>query len=89
MKERLAELYKSESAYQILEEFKGSELSGQAYIPPFPYFTHLKEEGRKIHIVVTNHYVRTDAGTGVVHQAPYFGEVCFLSIFHFNKKNNF
>jgi isoleucyl-tRNA synthetase len=58
-----------------LEEFKGSELAGKEYVPLFPYFTHLKEEGRKIHVVVTSNYVKTDTGTGIVHQAPYFGEV--------------
>lgn len=79
LKERLSELYKSANAYQILEECKGNEFAGKEYMPPFPYFTHLKAEGRKVHCVLTNTYIKTDAGTGVVHQAPYFGEVFNLN----------
>jgi isoleucyl-tRNA synthetase len=64
-----------------LEEFKGAALEGLDYCPPFDYFAHLKtakvEDGGlpKLHTVLTSGYVKTDTGTGVVHQAPYFGEV--------------
>ncbi|CAK5063875.1 unnamed protein product [Meloidogyne enterolobii] len=74
LKERLSELYKSANLYKIIETIKGSELAGKEYIPPFPYFLNLKEAGRKVFVVVTNTYVKTDQGTGIVHQAPYFGE---------------
>jgi len=75
LKERLSELYKSANLYKIIETIKGSELAGKEYIPPFPYFLNLKEAGRKVFVVVTNTYVKTDQGTGIVHQSPYFGEV--------------
>ncbi|KAF7634836.1 hypothetical protein Mgra_00005730 [Meloidogyne graminicola] len=74
LKERLSELYKSPNAYKIVETFKGNELAGKEYTPPFPYFLGLKENGRKLFCVLTNTYVKTDQGTGIVHQAPYFGE---------------
>uniref|UniRef100_A0A914LTU7 isoleucine--tRNA ligase n=1 Tax=Meloidogyne incognita TaxID=6306 RepID=A0A914LTU7_MELIC len=74
LKERLSELYKSANLYKIIETIKGSELAGKEYIPPFPYFLNLKEAGRKVFVVITNTYVKTDQGTGIVHQSPYFGE---------------
>uniref|UniRef100_A0A914IBR5 isoleucine--tRNA ligase n=1 Tax=Globodera rostochiensis TaxID=31243 RepID=A0A914IBR5_GLORO len=74
LKERLSELYKTPDSYTLIGEVKGRDLEGLEYTPPFPYFAHLKNEGRKVFRVVTNNYVKTDAGTGIVHQSPYFGE---------------
>ncbi|MGQ9574667.1 MAG: class I tRNA ligase family protein [Thermoguttaceae bacterium] len=64
---------------------RGEELVGRRYIPPFDYYWskqghkqgRLKAGGRQ-HIawrVVAADFVATDTGTGVVHQAPAFGEV--------------
>jgi isoleucyl-tRNA synthetase len=58
--------------FRIIREFKGSELVGRTYQPLFPYFTQLKKEGA--FCIVSDDYVTTDSGTGVVHQAPAFGE---------------
>jgi isoleucyl-tRNA synthetase len=80
VKERIGELYKSASAYQLLKECKGAELVGMEYEPPFPYFLHLREQGVPAFRVVAGAYVKTDQGTGIVHQAPYFGEVRSLLI---------
>ncbi|KAL3080009.1 hypothetical protein niasHT_034567 [Heterodera trifolii] len=74
LKERLSELYKTADSYNLVGEVKGKDLEGLEYTPPFPYFEHLKNTGRKVFRVVTSNYVKTDAGTGIVHQAPYFGE---------------
>ena len=74
MKERLKELYKSEEEYTILEEFTGKALQGKEYEPLFPYFDYLKKE-RSVFRVLNGTFVTTEQGTGVVHQAPYFGEV--------------
>lgn len=63
----------------------GAELIGQRYVPPFDYYYkeqgqtrgHLKAGGEQ-HIawrVVRADFVTTDSGTGIVHQAPAFGEV--------------
>ncbi len=53
-------------------EMKGSELEGRAYEPLFPYFADKAEEGG--FKVVLGTYVSTEAGTGIVHTAPSFGE---------------
>ena len=57
---------------QILAKMKGSELVGTHYAPLFPYFAHLKASGA--FRVVGDGYVTATGGTGVVHQAPAFGE---------------
>mgnify|MGYP005983764963 FL=1 len=57
--------------YKILNTFPGKELKGLRYIPPFPFFAHLKDKGFQ---VLNDDYVTAESGTGVVHQAPYFGE---------------
>ena len=53
-------------------EFKGSTLVGLEYEPLFPYFSDLESEGA--FVVLSDDYVSTDSGTGVVHQAPAFGD---------------
>ncbi|XP_044256881.1 isoleucine--tRNA ligase, cytoplasmic [Tribolium madens] len=57
--------------YKILRKFPGSELRGLRYEPVFPYFGYLKDKAFR---VLTDDYVTSESGTGVVHQAPYFGE---------------
>jgi len=76
MEARLKELFKKEEDYTILEKMKGIDLKGLTYTPLFPYFKHMKgnSPGVGAFRVVTDTYVTADAGTGVVHQAPYFGE---------------
>lgn len=56
-----------------METFKGAEMEGTQYEPLFPFFAEEKK-GTKCFSVITAAYVSTDAGTGVVHQAPGFGE---------------
>lgn len=62
-----------ESKYDILEEMKGSALKGLRYEPLFPYFKHLADSDGTF-VVMTDDYVAEDGGTGIVHQAPAFGE---------------
>ncbi|GAA6107926.1 isoleucine--tRNA ligase, cytoplasmic [Tachysurus ichikawai] len=71
MEARLSALFKSESEYTILEKFPGKTLKGKQYKPLFEYFIKCKENGA--FSVVLDNYVREEEGTGVVHQAPYFG----------------
>ncbi|XP_056323782.1 isoleucine--tRNA ligase, cytoplasmic [Danio aesculapii] len=71
MEARLIALFKSDSEYTILERFPGKTLKGKKYKPLFEYFIKCKETGA--FSVVMDNYVRDDDGTGVVHQAPYFG----------------
>uniref|UniRef100_A0A672SC03 isoleucine--tRNA ligase n=1 Tax=Sinocyclocheilus grahami TaxID=75366 RepID=A0A672SC03_SINGR len=71
MEARLVALFKSDSEYTILDKFPGKTLKGKKYKPLFEYFIKCKESGA--FSVVVDNYVRDDDGTGVVHQAPYFG----------------
>jgi isoleucyl-tRNA synthetase len=72
MEARLKELFKKEEDYTIVSKMKGIDLKGLTYEPLFPYFKHMKETGA--FRVLVDKYVTQDAGTGVVHQAAYFGE---------------
>ncbi|XP_074644579.1 isoleucine--tRNA ligase, cytoplasmic-like isoform X2 [Tubulanus polymorphus] len=71
MEARLEALFKSDEC-EILATFKGSTLKGRRYKPLFPYYEHLKTKGA--FQVLIDGYVTAESGTGVVHQAPYFGE---------------
>jgi len=55
-----------------LSNCPGSALVGKKYLPLFPYFNQLKAEGA--FTVFADDYVTSDSGTGIVHQAPAFGE---------------
>lgn len=57
---------------KIIKKFKGAELEGIEYEPLFDYFISFKKSGA--FRVVVDGYVSADSGTGIVHQAPYFGE---------------
>src|SRR5690606_2715405 len=60
------------SGFEILERAKGRDLRGRRYKPLFPYFADQAELGA--FQVVMDDYVTTESGTGLVHQAPAFGE---------------
>lgn len=72
MEARLEALFKKDDEYTVLDRFKGQRLRGKRYKPLFPYFEHLKAKGA--FQVLCDAYVTEESGTGVVHQAPYFGE---------------
>jgi isoleucyl-tRNA synthetase len=57
---------------QVLKEVKGAALVGLSYEPIFAYFADQRDLGA--FVVVSDDYVSTDSGTGMVHQAPAFGE---------------
>ncbi|KAK1334692.1 hypothetical protein QTO34_005700 [Cnephaeus nilssonii] len=82
MEARLPALYKLESDYEILERFPGSSLQGKRYRPLFDYFVKWKEHGA--FTVLVDNYVREEEGTGVVHQAPYFGADDYRVCMDFN-----
>ncbi|EQB45590.1 isoleucyl-tRNA synthetase [Colletotrichum gloeosporioides Cg-14] len=67
-------LYKDpkKAKYKVLEKIRGKEMLGWLYEPPFNYFY---EEYKDVAFRVLNaEYVTDDSGTGIVHQAPAFGE---------------
>ena len=60
-----------------LARLSGAELVGRPYAPLLPYFADQAEDGdgrRQAFRVVAAEYVTIDTGTGIVHQAPAFGE---------------
>ncbi len=78
-KERLAVV---KVAYEVVGEIKGAELVGKKYEPVFDYYAHdeniigekAPSGGSKTWTVVAADFVTLDAGTGIVHIAPAFGE---------------
>ena len=69
----------------VEREFTGEALLGRRYVPPFRHFQddlwesdgELLEGGREPHLwkVLAGDFVTLDSGTGLVHEAPAFGEV--------------
>lgn len=57
--------------YQVLSEYSGAELVGLEYRPLFV------DRGENAHKVWHADYVETEAGTGIVHLAPTYGEEDF------------
>nr|XP_009935744.1 PREDICTED: isoleucine--tRNA ligase, cytoplasmic [Opisthocomus hoazin] len=82
MESRLIALYKSDSEYEILDRFPGIALKGKKYKPLFEYFIQCKDKGA--FAVVVDSYVKEEEGTGVVHQAPYFGADDYRVCMDFN-----
>ena len=70
-KARLPHIFKKEEQYELVAEFKGTELKGTEYEPIFPYFADKKAEGA--FRVLNDDYVTTDDGVGIVHIAPAYG----------------
>jgi isoleucyl-tRNA synthetase len=67
-------LYKDpkKAKFTIISKIKGSDMLGWKYLPPFDYFyEELKDVAFK---VLNAKYVTADSGTGIVHNAPAFGE---------------
>ncbi|MEM4152609.1 MAG: isoleucine--tRNA ligase [Candidatus Pacearchaeota archaeon] len=68
-----------EKKFKIIEEIKGKELEGIEYEHPFyqemkNIFDDLKKKHKNVHtVVLSEEYVTTDAGTGLVHCAPGCG----------------
>jgi isoleucyl-tRNA synthetase len=66
------EAYKKQLKYEEVETLTGKDLKGERYEPLFPYFSELQDKG--YFVILNDDYVTTTDGTGVVHQAPGFGE---------------
>lgn len=72
LENQLKLVFKSPDLYTILGKRKGTDLKGKEYEPPFPYFINYRT--KDAFKVLNDTYVTADTGTGIVHQAPYFGE---------------
>ncbi|MCM2349071.1 MAG: isoleucine--tRNA ligase [Bacteriovoracaceae bacterium] len=66
------EAYKKNFKYEEVETYTGAQLKGMAYEPLFPYYSDLSSKG--YFVILNDEYVTTGDGTGIVHQAPGFGE---------------
>lgn len=56
--------------FEVLDKFKGATLVGKQYVPLFDTFASWPNAFR----VLSDNYVSDNGGTGIVHQAPTFGE---------------
>lgn len=54
--------------YNVVKKIQGSELVGKRYEPLF------SDRGEAAHRVLNAHFVTADEGTGIVHEAPAYGE---------------
>ncbi|XP_038221814.1 isoleucine--tRNA ligase, cytoplasmic [Zerene cesonia] len=68
---RFPVIFKNVDDFEIVEKFPGEKLKGIKYTPIFDYFIGICPKAFQ---VLTDGYVTDDSGTGIVHQAPYFGE---------------
>ncbi|MGH3632798.1 isoleucine--tRNA ligase [Mycobacterium sp.] len=55
---------------EVLDSYRGADLLGIRYLPPFPYFMDSPNAFR----VLPGDFVTTEDGTGIVHMAPAYGE---------------
>lgn len=64
--------------YNVLETFLGKDIAGKEYEPLYDYAKEeveaQKSEGKTAWKIILADYVTVEDGTGVVHQAPAFGE---------------
>lgn len=62
----------------VMEKLKGTDLEGLKYEPLFQYFwdsPSFTQKQRNIsYVILCDKMVTDDAGTGIVHMAPYYGE---------------
>ena len=72
----------ADDLFSIEATYQGKELVGKKYQPIFDYFAST-EGSEKFFRVLSDNYVTDDAGTGIVHQAPAFGEDDYrVCLFH-------
>ncbi|WP_046300130.1 isoleucine--tRNA ligase [Mycobacterium sp. UM_Kg27] len=57
----------------VLSSYRGSDLLGVRYAPPFPYFYDRSDQGPGFRVLAAD-FVSTEDGTGIVHLAPAYGE---------------
>ncbi len=74
-KELCAKIFK-DKVHEVVDEKKGKDLIGKAYKPLFDYYTSDEklEHRENAWKVVGADFVTVDSGTGIVHEAPAFGE---------------
>ncbi|MGV8151248.1 MAG: isoleucine--tRNA ligase [Candidatus Woesearchaeota archaeon] len=68
----------AQKEFKIIEQFKGDALLGINYEHPFhsilPHYSELKKSSKNVHtVILSEEFVDTSAGTGLVHCAPGCG----------------
>src|SRR5665213_638675 len=58
--------------YEVVREFKGKELVGKEYVPFY------KDWGKGAHLIHDADFVSLEEGTGIVSQAPAYGEEDYM-----------
>ena len=81
--EALVEKFFKKDQVQILERKKGSELVGLEYVPLFDFY---KNHTKPYFTTLLSDHVTTEAGTGIVHMAPAFGEDDYIACHKLNIK---
>ena len=83
LESRLGEIFggkKTAASFEIIRRVKGSDLEGKPYRMLFDCFQDRRQRYPRTFTVAAATYVTADSGTGLVHQAPAFGqddfEVC-------------
>ena len=74
LESQIKSLYKKpkDAKFKVVEKIQGKDLVGLKYKPLYPYFAdEFKESAFR---VISDSYVTADSGTGIVHNAPAFGE---------------
>ncbi len=72
----------ADSLFTVEATYQGNDLVGKKYQPLFNYFAST-DRSEEYFRVVSDKYVTDDAGTGIVHQAPAFGEDDYrVCLFH-------
>jgi isoleucyl-tRNA synthetase len=69
---RVSAYAKELDGFEVVGTVLGRELAGRRYTPLFDFL--VEQAGPNAFQVLTAEYVTTEDGTGVVHQAPAFGE---------------
>ncbi|ORX61636.1 isoleucyl-tRNA synthetase [Hesseltinella vesiculosa] len=74
MESRLTMLYKDpkKAKFTVLDRYKGKNMLGWKFEPMFPFFVDKVSD--KAYTVVVDSYVTDSSGTGIVQNAPAFGE---------------
>ncbi len=75
-----ARLHVLEGDYEVLETYKGSELTDIEYEPLFNFV----EPDKRAHYTVPADFVTTTDGSGIVHIAPAFGEDDYQMGLHYD-----
>ena len=71
-KDAMENVFGEDSSAQIAKTFKGSELLGLEYSPPYDFF---EKTDKDFKVYEFEGMVSMEEGTGIVHSAPGFGEI--------------